>query len=506
MLNKTLALVFIAINLIFSTPATAASDIPLLTWERGKEQNIVMGGYTNQSNWDIQLIAKDKSTLRFSRSTTNKDGYVVYSLYIPKNLPTGAYRVETVGTTGTPTVVAAIQVVALRYFEILRVPTQLITLLTLLIFLISSLSTIRMRRYEQLSYLQSKSEVKLNGALASFYRLRSNAITSLQPSLFKHVIKKEGALLHKVNPGLWALFPIATFIFGAYIAIVAGSEFGIPSIPVLLFLMVAVLGIIDPYSGFTAALGFSILQTMQGQVTSIRAVSALIAIGISWMAPGLFASIYQESLVKDSMPKSLQIALPSLFAGIIGGAIFYTSELLIASLLDRTGPIVNSRIDLPIIISVAIILKQRLEVTRDRSALLGVGNLEVKTIVLSRIVSPTAVASFILFLGSVSYIWTDSMAFAVIAAVLFTVPLLLLQVRFSSPIISKLASINRNIIVESSIVSFVSYLIFTFVQNTPFEVIQKGKLIILGAALPLIIHATFSSLSDTQDRQRQVTK
>ena len=53
----------------------------------------------------------------------------------------------------------------------------------------------------------------------------------------------------------------------------------------------------------------------------------------------------------------------------------------------------------------------------------------------------------------------------------------------------------------STIVSAISFAIFTYIQSTPFEVIQKGKLIILGAALPLVIHALFSSLSDTQDRE-----
>jgi hypothetical protein len=133
--------------------------------------------------------------------------------------------------------------------------------------------------------------------------------------------------------------------------------------------------------------------------------------------------------------------------------------------------------------------------------LLSNTNIEVKSIRLSRIISPRAMGILALFFAGVSYVWTESLVFSAVTAAVFTIPLLLLQVRFASPVIKALAKVHRNILVESTIVSAVSFAIFTYVQSTPFEVIQKGKLIILGAALPLVIHALFSSLSDTQDRE-----
>jgi hypothetical protein len=502
MRSKFIALCVAALSLLIAIPSSAAAtDIPLLSWERGKEQNIVLGGYTNQSSWTIQLVAEGQKPLKFSKSTMNKDGYYVYSIFLPSDFPEGAYRVESLSTTGEASVVAGVQVVELMFFDIIRVPTQLLFLLTVLIFLISTLSTLRMRRYEQMSYLQSTSELQLSPAIASFYRLRRNSVAGVQQSLFKHVIKKEGELLHKISPSLWALVPVATFIFGSYIGIAAGSELGIPSIPILLFVIAAIIGVFDPYSGFTAALGFSILQTMQGQITSMRAVGALMAIALSWLAPGLIASIYREMIAKDSLPKALSRTLPTIFASVFGAAIFFSSELLLSSLLDRTGPIVNSRIDLPIAVGVAVFLKSRLEILIDRRSLLSDANLEVKSIRLSRIISPRAMAILALFFAGVSYVWTESLVFSAVTAVVFTIPLLLLQIRFASPVVGALSRVPRNILVESTIVSAISFAIFTYVQSTPFEVIQKGKLIILGAAVPLVLHALFSSLSDTRDRE-----
>ena len=352
-----------------------------------------------------------------------------------------------------------------------------------------------------MSYLQTKSEVHLAPAIASFYRLRRSSVAGVQRSLFKHVIKKEGELLHKINPALWALVPVATFIFGSYIGIAAGSQLGIPSIPVLLFVIAAIIGVMDPYSGFTAALGFSILQTMQGQISSMRAVGALMAIALAWIAPGLISSIYREMIVKDNLPKVIQRSLPSVFSAVFAAAIFFSSELLLASLLDQTGPIVNSRFDLPIAVGISVFIKQRLEVFVDRRSLLADANIEVKSILLSRIISPRAVGVLVLFFAGVMFVWTESLLFSGITAVVFVLPLLLLQVRFASPVIRALGKVRRNILVESTIVSAISFAIFMYIQSTPFEVIQKGKLIILGAAVPLLIHTLFSSLSDTQDRE-----
>jgi hypothetical protein len=175
--------------------------------------------------------------------------------------------------------------------------------------------------------------------------------------------------------------------------------------------------------------------------------------------------------------------------------------LLLSSLLDRTGPIVNSRIDLPIAIGVAVFLKERLEIFIDRRSLSSDANIEVKSIRLSRIISPRAMVILALFFAGVSYVWTESLVFSAVTALVFTIPLILLQVRFESPVIAALAKVRRSILVESTIVSAISFGVFTYIQSTPFEVIQKGKLIILGAAVPLVIHALFSSLSDTQDRE-----
>jgi len=234
----------------------------------------------------------------------------------------------------------------------------------------------------------------------------------------------------------------------------------------------------------------------------VRAVGALMAIALAWVAPGLLASIYREMLTKENLPPRLSRILPLLISAVVAGAVFYSSELLLVSLLDRIGPLVNTRIDLPIIVGLTFLLKEQTQMMVERHALLTPSNLEVKTIRLTRIISPRALLILATFFAGIAYVWTESLWFAGLCSLLFAFPLLLLQVRFASPQIASLARVPRNILIESTLVTAMSSAIFLYIQNSPFDAIQKGKLILLGATIPLAIHAIYSSLSDIQERER----
>jgi hypothetical protein len=57
-LNKLLATLVAGVALIMSVPMASAADIPVLTWEKGKEHNIVLGGNGIVKDWKIQLKAQ----------------------------------------------------------------------------------------------------------------------------------------------------------------------------------------------------------------------------------------------------------------------------------------------------------------------------------------------------------------------------------------------------------------------------------------------------------------
>jgi hypothetical protein len=110
---KFFASLLVAISLGFSIPQASAADVPLLTWERGKEQNIVLGGGAITNNWQIVLIQKDKVVLQFSKSRINKEGFVVYSATIPNSLPDGRYTVQTNSENSPKSIVAGVNLVTM---------------------------------------------------------------------------------------------------------------------------------------------------------------------------------------------------------------------------------------------------------------------------------------------------------------------------------------------------------------------------------------------------------
>jgi hypothetical protein len=73
MLNKLFASILLAFVAISMAPAQAA-DIPVLTWEKGKEHNIVLGGNSGVKNWKIQLASTTGETLDFRQSKLDPKG------------------------------------------------------------------------------------------------------------------------------------------------------------------------------------------------------------------------------------------------------------------------------------------------------------------------------------------------------------------------------------------------------------------------------------------------
>ena len=92
MLNKLFASILLAFTALSIAPANA-QDIPVLSWEKGKEHNIVLGGNSLVQNWKIQLTSPTAAPLDFTQSKIDPKGYVVFSVQIPDSYPSGVYKV-----------------------------------------------------------------------------------------------------------------------------------------------------------------------------------------------------------------------------------------------------------------------------------------------------------------------------------------------------------------------------------------------------------------------------
>ena len=503
MLNKLFAGLLIAFTTLSMAPAHA-EDIPVLTWEKGKEHNIVLGGNSQVKNWKIQLTSTTGETLDFKQSKLDPKGYVVFSVQIPDSYASGVYTVVTTGVGVPDKIVAGVKIVALSDFNLIQIPTKLILILLTLIFLVSTLSIMRMQKYERIEYLRAKPTETLPGIFNLFAKFRMGAIAELHKSLFKFQLVREGELIHKLSPITWATLPFATALLGGYIGLNGELILGVSLIPFALYALAEIIGVIDPFSGFTAALGFAFAQSISGNVTSVRSVMSLVAVGIGWVAPGILSSLYQDILNKDNYFHFAKKIVPDLVASVIGGLIFLVAQLLTNSFVDQVAPIAVSTYLIPMILSVVIFARINLYRYLVKDLHQAGENYQVRILVLPRVLSPRTITFAGLYLAGTVYVWTQSLQFALVSSILLSTPLALLMVRFDSPVIKAFKDAQRYILVEMVVIATISFISFFYIQSLPLEVTAKGKLLILSTAIILFIHGFFSSVFDSSSRADQI--
>jgi hypothetical protein len=502
-LNKLLATLVAGIALLLSAPVASAADIPVLTWEKGKEHNIVLGGNGIVNNWKIQLESLDNPPLVFKKSRVDDRGFVVYSVNIPDSFPSGIFNVVTTNAQEAGKVVAGVRTVEMSDYNLIQIPTKLFIILFTLIILISTLSMLRMQKYEKIEYLRAKLAQAPRGPAGFLYRFRDSSIEEIHRSIFKFQLIREGELLHKFSPIAWAVVPWVALGLGALVSANERLIQGVQLTPVLIYAGIAVIGLLDPFSGFMAGVGFAVVHCLTGDVSSVRGVMSLVAIAAGWFAPGLISSLYSDALNKDSYPILIKRFLPDVLASAIGGLVFFSAQLLTNSFADHPVPITASGYLLPAIFSCLVFARIQGEKWLNKDLHQTGKNYQVRVLVLPRVVSPRTIVFAAAYFAAAIYVWTESWDFALKTAAILVVPMLLLMVRFENPVIPVLRKLERHIFVEVTIILALAYLVFNYIQSLPIEVTQKGRMFVSYTAVLLLIHGLYSSIFDSSHREKE---
>jgi hypothetical protein len=502
-LNKLLATLVAGIALLLNAPVASAADIPVLTWEKGKEHNIVLGGNGIVNNWKIQLESLDNSPLVFKKSRVDDRGFVVYSVNIPDSFPSGIFNVVTTNAQEDGKVVAGVRIVEMSDYNLIQIPTKLFLILFTLIILISTLSMLRMQKYEKIEYLRAKLAQAPRGPAGFLYRFRDSSIEEIHRSIFKFQLIREGELLHKFSPIAWAVVPWIALVLGAVVSANERLIQGVQLTPVLIYAGIAVIGLLDPFSGFMAGVGFAVVHCLTGDVSSVRGVMSLVAIAAGWFAPGLISSLYSDALNKDSYPMIIKRFLPDVLASAIGGLVFFSAQLLTNSFADHPVPITASGYLLPALFSCLVFARIQGEKWLNKDLHQTGKNYQVRVLVLPRVVSPRTIVFAAAYFAAAIYVWTESWDFALKTAAILVVPMLLLMVRFENPVIPVLRKLQRHIFVEVTIILALAYLVFNYIQSLPIEVTQKGRMFVSYTAVLLLIHGFYSSIFDSSHREKE---
>ena len=519
MKDKFIAVFLISTFTFLAIPSSQAADIPLLTWERGKEQNLVLGGKTLHNQWKITIESPSGRALQFTESNVNSAGFIVYSVQLPKDFPLGVYTISTQGKNYAKTTVAGVHVIELTAYNVIQMPNELLFLVVVSSFLVTTFSIIRRPRYSPLSYMKSldltlnpydERFAKYPSIFRSVYRMRIQAVDNLQKSLFKFSLLRDGELLHKISPALWALLPLASLFIGFAAAFESRSAGQVVQIPITLFAGIAVLGVLDSYSGFVATIGFALLQVLGGNVTNVKDVLAVMAVAIAWCAPGLVSTSYFSTTSRDfsrfqTKDRKNLLILP---AALIGASLALVSQMISSSLTSHVGSFFNQKFLVPTIVLVAIAAKHYLEIAIDNAHLdqdTPNGYREV-SLEVARVISPQATLIIATCTFSVTYIWTKSFTIGLLCALLYALPFLFLLVRFTSTSIKTLNRFPRNIYLESALISVIVFFAFLLISKAPFEVEIKSKILLVFSAIPLILHGFFNALSDTKLSESEALK
>lgn len=519
-MTKRILSSLLTIFFLFSfTPLAQAVDIPLLTWERGKEQNVVVGGVSAEDAFQVKLLRPGSPQIMMKPSSINKRGFLVYSANLPPDLPLGQYTVYVFGDGSiSGSQVAQVEVIALTRYSITEIPKDLVYLFLTLIFIITALTVTRSGNHAHLSFLRQRTLIENETLLFSksvprivypAYLLRAGAHVRLRNSIFKFQLLKDETFIHKASPLLWALLPALGLCLGLQGGLVTHGN--LANIPLYSLIALSIVGLFDAYSGVFALLGFAMGQIVVGQALNFRSVVVLLSLGLSFVLVGFISDLLYSGVSKDVLRNKSQLQIRAykylaiVAISLITGVFYFSTLLLTQSLSievsDHSDKFLIPAAVVGISAGLKIILHQLLDLklaTGDESDVFVMHEFHAQ-----RFLSPMAALFLSLSSVFIAFIWTTNWTFsllfgllslAIAATFTFNLPFAKLQI---------LRKWRRNVFLESAVVSYLGYLLFIFIRNLPYQASLKSQIFIISTiALPLL-HALVSSLHPERDTEEE---
>jgi len=500
----------------FVMPTAFAFDTPLLTWERGRDQQVVLGGGEETSNWQVQLEGNGITPIEFEKSSKNKAGYVVYSANIPSDIPTGAYTVVTVGTGSPRTAVAVIAMVQASTKTASSSLFDLTRLVVIFAFLTTILGTLRLDKYSRLNFRSTQLD-SLYQPLApkklfervqdAPLRVRLKFLSDLKPSLLKYLLLQEGEYFYSKVRTAYSLLPIAGALLGTIAGIEIMKNDGIVKTGLGIFIAVTLLAIIDPIAGLAAVITFVTSELVAGNVFSVRDLLLMGAISFTWVAPALFAALIRQVAPLDIPKLSPRTAgakvIASLLAAAVGTLAFYFGFLLISSILYVESNFQELSLFQAGAIFAALLIRSLFglywESTQSDTEQ---GQTEF---FLARVNSPATalIVNFLIF--AFVYIWTQSAQKSVIVSALFAIPYYLVFIGMGSARFDFLSRIPRSFAIEAVVVAVICWVIFRQVAGQPLLNDDAGFWLLFLSSIPLIAHAQLTAIWPNTSRKETIS-
>ena len=500
-MRKIWFLLLIFLAALTSTPTAHSFDVPLLTWERGRVQQVVLGGGAYTNNWNVTLEGNGIKPLTFTISEKNDAGYVVYSLKVPADLPLGPYSIFTSGKGSPKTVVAGVSLVQAQTITPTSSPFDLSLIVALFATLTALLNVLRGDKYRRISYQQSQDiyfedpHMGLASTVLNLpQRIRYSSLRDLRKSLFSFLLVQEGELLYRISRPIFGLMPIFGLVAGSIAGIEVQKNGGIATTGFGIFVAVLIIAIVDPISGIFATISFWAIQLFAGDLWSIRDLLIVGSVSLAWIGAPLISALVFHTLseIRDEIQTSAFTPInmsSSLISTIFGVLTFFLGSLLVNSLIftEAPGRIVDSSVIS--VIASALLARRIIEIKifHNPTNLM----LERKNFDIARAVSPLVAILVNIAIFGFLYIWTESSVRSLFLSVLFSLPYYLSFIKLKMNVGF---SFNRNLVAECVIIFLVTFILYRQVSSKPLLVDQMASIFLLLSAIPMVLHALFSAV------------
>jgi hypothetical protein len=303
------------IFLFIGSSAAQAVDVPDLSWERGRQQSVTLGGETKSVLWNISLEGFGQS-IPFSRSSVNDAGFIVYSIEVPENLPVGRYQIVVRGPNSPATTTGYVNILNTVAYDPLSDPRGVgviaVAAFTLLAFFAGN-------RSESENSEQKEEEEEDSSALGSVdtnyqgikikHRGRGDDSVFVRSSFartldgWRHVavltmarrspltmrVSADGSYLQAIIGPLAIALPAVGIALGAWLGVIGDVSNSLIPTSLALVLLIVLVGILDAFSGLLAFVSYLLVILARGGIDNVADVRTLLGFSLLLFTPSLAA-------------------------------------------------------------------------------------------------------------------------------------------------------------------------------------------------------------------------
>lgn len=503
MKNNALRNFFISLaSLLIILPSPAsAEEIPLLVWEQGKVQSVVLGAAEGDDSWSVYLVAGDRE-FEFRSSMSNSSGYQTFERTIPTTLDEGQYQLLIRGDNSpSPKVVAFIQIIESSTVSTVRIPWQLNTIL--LLALLNLLYLLQGRNHRHAKFLINRSEDDPKTLLSdnsadslllfkssTFVKYRTLLIEKFSWGLLQSLMRYQDSNLQLLKSKVRIITPFLSTVAALFFYYnMENQDWLAPQFLFPLVLLI-ILSSIDLFSGVVA---FFILiawssMTMVFTGQGFLPILSLVVLSSIFLLPAYLILMARE-LNDNSTYKSI------LSGEVLKGYFLAISYPFLALLIFNSiqdDPTTQIDLKISFIFSSAIIassiileLRSKAEESIRRFSLLE----EIEIYPGGRHLSSTFIISFFLIVQALVYLWSEDIVQSSSAALIWSLPLLSSRVKINPGWYSRFRLEKINFLAVSIFATFYFSLIYLALLQFPILVSDRAMILILASPLPLYLYA-----------------